>query len=188
MSREYTFRFTNQVGVWRVARVAPKKEALVIDQLKPSMFEVYSPTVAMTRRVNGRGKTEVVQRRVLPGYLFIRNLCPKSTPLSQIIGINDVLPYACSPGVIDVARRVAVQVAKELAQTQPPKVFEVFAPPVSPTPVSYAPGDQIETLDGLLRGIFLGVTPEKRIAALCLMFGTERMIDLSPENVRPSLS
>lgn len=184
MSREYTFAYTGQVGVWRVALVAPKIEAAVIAQLKPSLFEFYRPTVMKTRKVNGRGKVEQVQALALPGYLFIRNLCPNSPPLSQIIGVNDVLPFACSPAVIDRARIVGEAVAAEVARGQAPKAVEVGAA----SSVSYAPGDVIETLDGHWRGIFTGLTPKNRIAILCLMLGAERIIEVSPENIRPSPS
>lgn len=167
------------VGVWRAIVTAPKKELVVIEQLKAHNCEIYRPMTTKNRKVNGRGKTEKVAVSVFPSLLFVRPLCTLFRPFREFQGIN----LAFEMGISDMEiQRLHGELCKRMhivkdKENQKDTEIEQFAI-----------GDQVETKDGLWFGVVTEVDPKKRVSLLCTLFGRGVTMQRSPEELRHSLS
>jgi transcription antitermination factor NusG len=167
------------VGVWRAIVTAPKKELVVIEQLKAHNCEIYRPMTTKNRKVNGRGKTEKVAVSVFPSVVFAKPLCTILRPFRDFQGINLAFEMGVSDREIqrlhnELSKRM--EIVKDEGNQKDTEIEQ------------FTTGDQVETKDGVWFGVVTEVDAEKRVTLLCTLFGRGFTMQRSPEELRHSLS
>ena len=83
---------------WHVLRTKPRKERLVVSQLRLRDVEVYYPTYLR----QGKGQKSVRESAFFPGYLFVRADLEQvgSSALKWIPGLDGLVQFGGQPAVI----------------------------------------------------------------------------------------
>ena len=99
---------------WHVLRTKPRKEHLVVSQLRLRDVEVYYPTYYRQRK----GKKDVRRIAFFPGYLFVRADLEQigSNALKWIPGLNGVVQFGGQPAV--VAEHIVTGLRTRLSEVQ----------------------------------------------------------------------
>ena len=162
-------------AAWFCVKSKPRQEAVAVRNLQAlGAVELVFPRVRRTRRGHDRNR-EVVEP-LFPGYVFLR--FDPAELQGSVRSTRGVLHLVAKEG-----RPVAVdpQVIAELRALGPDGILSALDEEL-----------QVGTKVRIVRGIFAGsegevlrlATPEKRIAVLLSLLGSEQPVELSSEDVQ----
>lgn len=161
---------------WFCLKSKPRQEAVAARHLKNlGEVEIVFPRVKRTRR--GHEKNQLVVEPLFPGYLFAKFI-PEDYH-GAVRSTRGVLHLVSKNGK---AVEVDPKVITELQNLGPEGIFSILDSEIKL-------GSKIK----IIRGIFAGAegeviklaTPQKRIAILMSLLGSEQAVELSAEDVAP---
>jgi hypothetical protein len=159
------------VGAWMIVLTNPRKERLVLSQLKPHEFEVYRPMVAYVATPDDAPDPSEAPKVMYPNYLFVCRLSSHSPDVRRLWGVKDAWVRA------EIGRAVALHRRREVNGV----IAVVDKAKAKPLPV--AEGDRLTTADGLIDMVVTEVLTENRVVALSTFLNRQAKVTVDLANV-----
>jgi transcriptional antiterminator RfaH len=159
---------------WYVLRAKRLKDREVVERVRRSGFDAYSPRLRMPVV---QGRSRYVMAPLFPGYVFVRaDYLGAYHQLRWLPGVSSWLRFGGQPAFLDD------QIVLSLRSEEGRKGYVKLRPP------RLKPGDRVQILEGSLRGVEglfeCYLSPESRVRVLLNLVSYTARAEVELESVR----